>query len=87
MTTKPKCPWDKPTMRENVKRAIDNVGGRRGFAYLSRAMQEAVIDQMLFHKFQTAAQFAVTPITFDAMVGARNVAYEIAGLDDGEDEP
>lgn len=78
MDVKPKCPWPKPHMREVVKRAIDRVGGQRGFEFMGRGMREAIIDAALFHEFQTAAQFGAP--TFDGMVGARRVAYEIAGL-------
>lgn len=75
-----KCPWPKQYMRDCVKRAIDDCGGRRGFEFIGRAMQEKVIDAMLFGMFQTAAQFAKQGITFADMVGARTVAYEIAGI-------
>ena len=86
MNAKPKSPWPKPTMRDNVKRAMDRVGGRKGFDFMGRGMQEALIDQMLFALFQTAAQFSQRGATFDEMVGARTQAYDIAGLDDSEAE-
>lgn len=81
-----KCPWPKPHMQAVVKRAIANVGGPRGFAFMSRGMQEAIIDQACWHVVRDGMQFAAPGKgpTFDEMVETARVAYEIAGIVEDE---
>jgi hypothetical protein len=71
-------------MQVVVKRAIDNVGGPRGFAFMSRGMQEAIIDQVCWHVVRDGMQFAAPGKgpTFAEMVETSRVAYEIAGISD-----
>lgn len=84
MAAKPtKCPWPKPHMRDIVKRAIDKVGGQRGFDFMGRGMQEAIIDQACFQVVQTSSQHG--SMSFDDIVATRRVMYEIAGLWSDED--
>ena len=77
-----KCPWTKPHMRGLVKRAMDKVGGERGFEFVGRGMQEAIIDQACWHAVHTAAQFG--SMSFDEMAAVRRTAYEIAGIWDAD---
>ena len=85
MTQKlPKTPWPAQVIREQVKQAMNKVGGEVGFQAIGPTFQEAIISQAAFRLFQSAAASSAISVSFQEMTMTVRAMRIVAGIEDEE---
>lgn len=78
----PKTPWDAEVIRHQVKRAMENVGGKAGFAAIGPTFRAAVIGQAAFDLFFTASTPGPITVSREEFANTLRAMRIAAGIDD-----
>ena len=78
------CPWSKSHVKRLVKMALAPVGGHRGFEFVGRAVQEAIIAQAAWNALRVAASVNTVAVTAEMMWAIESAFRIAAGMTDEE---
>jgi hypothetical protein len=78
--------WPRDQIRIMVKRAVDAVGGERGFRAIGPTMRRAVIAAAAWDAVRTAAMMVEVTITAKQMFAVEGAMRKAAGIDEEVDD-
>lgn len=81
----PKTPWDADVIRQQVKRAIESVGGKTGFEAIGPTFRDAVISKATFDLFFTASVPAPITVSREDFANTLRAMRMAAGIADDDE--
>jgi len=78
------CPWPKPQIKIMVRRALDTVGGPRGFTFVGPEIQRAIIAKACWDAIRTASSINQIEIDAATMWAIESAFLAAAGIVDSD---